>query len=46
MPDLYEFYGILEELSELAEEYEERPSFKDWPMELKTGNVSFSFHRR
>jgi len=38
MHSLYELYGMLEQLRELIEDYEERPNFKDWTI-TAVGNM-------
>lgn len=36
MPDIYDLYAALCQLSDLIEDYEERPNFKDFPINLSS----------
>jgi len=36
MPDIYELYAVLFQLNEFIEDYDERPDFKDFPIDLNS----------
>jgi hypothetical protein len=44
MPDVYDLYGVLCQLGDFIEDYEERPNFKDYPIDLSSVIFPCPFH--